>query len=304
VAQRRAGSREVHGILLLDKPSGITSNAALQIVKRLYHARKGGHTGSLDPLATGMLPICLGEATKMSGFLLEADKYYRVLIKLGIKTTTGDAEGDVIATHPVGYISDDDLSEVLADFIGPIEQIPPMHSAVKRDGQPLYKLAHKGVVVERNPRKVTIRNLKVLGLHDDLLEIDVRCSKGTYVRTLAEDIGEKLGCGGHIAALRRLEVGSFDAGKMITLDLLQKTADKGLTGLDALLLPIQSAVSQWPDVKLSQDIAYFIKKGQAVVVPHAPSRGYVKLYSGEADFMGIGHILEDGRVAPRRLMNL
>lgn len=304
MAQRRAGSREVHGILLLDKPSGITSNAALQIVKRLYHARKGGHTGSLDPLATGMLPICLGEATKMSGFLLEADKYYRVLIKLGIKTTTGDAEGDVIATHPVGYISDDDLSEVLADFIGPIEQIPPMHSAVKRDGQPLYKLAHKGVVVERNPRKVTIRNLKVLGLHDDLLEIDVRCSKGTYVRTLAEDIGEKLGCGGHIAALRRLEVGSFDAGKMITLDLLQKTADKGLTGLDALLLPIQSAVSQWPDVKLSQDIAYFIKKGQAVVVPHAPSRGYVKLYSGEADFMGIGHILEDGRVAPRRLMNL
>ena len=304
MAQRRAGGREIHGILLLDKPSGITSNAALQIVKRLYHARKGGHTGSLDPLATGMLPICLGEATKISGFLLESDKFYRVLVKLGVKTTTGDAEGDVIATHPVKKITGDELNRVLADFTGPIEQVPPMHSAVKQDGQPLYKLAHKGIVVERNPRQVIIRNIKVLGLHDDLLEIDVRCSKGTYVRTLAEDIGERLGCGGHIAALRRLEVGLFDSDKMVTLELLQETAAGGFASLDALLLPIQSAVAQWPDVWLSRDIAYFIKKGQAVVVPHAPSQGYVKLYSGETNFMGIGHILEDGRVAPRRLVNL
>jgi len=304
VSQRRAMAREVHGILLLDKPAGITSNTALQIVKRLYRARKAGHTGSLDPLATGMLPVCLGEATKISGFLLDADKYYRVLVKLGVKTATGDAEGEIIATRPVKKIADNELNNVLAEFVGHIEQIPPMHSAVKQDGQPLYKLAHKGMVVERKPRPVIIRNLKVLRLQDDLLEIDVHCSKGTYIRTLAEDIGEKLGCGGHITALRRLGVGLFDASKMITLDLLQETVNKRLEDIDALLLPIQSAVAQWPDVKLSQDIAYFIKKGQAVVVPHAPSQGYVKLYSGETDFMGIGHILDDGRVAPRRLVNL
>lgn len=304
MSQRRAMAREVHGILLLDKPAGITSNTALQIVKRLYRARKAGHTGSLDPLATGMLPVCLGEATKISGFLLDADKYYRVLVKLGVKTATGDAEGEIIATRPVKKIADNELNNVLAEFVGHIEQIPPMHSAVKQDGQPLYKLAHKGMVVERKPRPVIIRNLKVLRLQDDLLEIDVHCSKGTYIRTLAEDIGEKLGCGGHITALRRLGVGLFDASKMITLDLLQETVNKRLEDIDALLLPIQSAVAQWPDVKLSQDIAYFIKKGQAVVVPHAPSQGYVKLYSGETDFMGIGHILDDGRVAPRRLVNL
>jgi len=304
VSKRKASGREVHGILLLDKPSGKTSNAALQIVKRLYQARKGGHTGSLDPLATGMLPICLGEATKISGFLLEADKYYRVLIRLGVKTSTGDAEGDIIATHPVSKISAGRLDEVLAGFLGSIEQIPPMHSAVKQDGQPLYKLAHKGIVVERKPRTVAIRNLKVLRLQDNLLEIDVHCSKGTYVRTLAEDIGEKLGCGGHIAALRRLGVGLFDTNRMVTLDQLQERLSQGLGNLDTLLLPIQSAVAQWPDVKLSQDVAFFVKKGQAVVVPHAPSHGYVKLYSEEANFMGIGHILDDGRVAPRRLVNL
>lgn len=296
--------RDIHGILLLDKPAGITSNAALQRVKRLYRARKGGHTGSLDPLATGMLPVCFGEATKISGFLLDADKYYRVLVRLGVKTTTGDAEGDVIAIRPVRRISDGELSKVLSEFAGPIEQIPPMHSAVKQNGQPLYKLAHKGIVVERKSRMVVIKDLKVLQFNDDLLEFEVHCSKGTYVRSLAEDIGEKLGCGGHITGLRRLAVGLFDASRMVTLDELQQRAESDPGSLERLLLPIQSALTQWPDVKVSQDIAYFIKKGQAVLVPHAPSHGYVKLYAGEAQFMGIGHILEDGRVAPRRLMNL
>jgi len=296
--------RDIHGILLLDKPAGITSNAALQRVKRLYRARKGGHTGSLDPLATGMLPVCFGEATKISGFLLDADKYYRVLVRLGVKTTTGDAEGDVIDIRPVRRISDGELNKVLSEFAGPIEQIPPMHSAVKQNGQPLYKLAHKGIVVERKSRMVVIKDLKVLQFNDDLLEIEVHCSKGTYVRSLAEDIGEKLGCGGHITGLRRLAVGLFDANRMVTLDELQERAETDPGSLERLLLPIQSALAQWPDVKVSQDIAYFIKKGQAVLVPHAPSQGYVKLYSGETQFMGIGHILEDGRVAPRRLMNL
>lgn len=300
---QRRGRNEVHGILLLDKPAGITSNAALQAVKRLYNARKAGHTGSLDPLATGILPICLGEATKISGFILEADKFYRVIIKLGIKTTTGDADGDIIESRPVGEISIDELQLVIAEFTGSIEQIPPMHSAVKQAGQPLYKLAHRGIVVERKPRTVFIREIKVRHLNHDLLEIDVHCSKGTYMRTLAEDIGEKLGCGGHIVALRRLGVGKFDGSRLITLEELQAAANNGLD-LDAFLLPIQSALTHWPDVKLSRDVAYFIKKGQAVVVPHAPSQGFVKLYAGDAHFMGIGHILDDGRVAPRRLVNL
>lgn len=302
--QRRSRPRDIHGILLLDKPAGITSNAALQTVKRLYHARKAGHTGSLDPLATGILPICLGEATKISGYILEADKYYRVVIKLGVKTSTGDAEGKVIDTRPVGDISAETLNDAVKTFLGPIEQVPPMHSAVKQNGQPLYKLAHRGIVVERKPRTVVIRNLNVIRFEGDLLEIDVHCSKGTYVRTLAEDLGEKLGCGGHIIALRRLGVGLFETDGMVTLDSLHAAADHGLERLDTFLLPIQSALANWPDIKLSRDIAYFVKKGQAVMVPHAPSRGLVKLYSGDSHFMGIGCILEDGRVAPRRLVNL
>lgn len=297
-------TRDIHGILLLDKPAGITSNAALQRVKRLYRARKAGHTGSLDPLATGMLPICFGEATKVSGFLLEADKYYRVVVKLGVRTTTGDAEGDVVDVRPVRAVSDAELLGILSEYTGAIEQIPPMHSAVKQGGQPLYKLAHKGIVVERKARTVVINDIKVLQFNGDLLEFEVHCSKGTYVRSLAEDIGERLGCGGHITALRRQGVGMFDASRMVTLDQLYERAERDFDSLMDLLLPIQSALTQWPDIKVSQDIAYFIKRGQAVLIPHAPSRGYVKLFTGDAHFMGIGHVLEDGRVAPRRLMNL
>lgn len=300
---KRNGGEEVNGILLLDKPAGITSNAALQSVKRLYNARKAGHTGSLDPLATGILPVCLGEATKISGFILEADKFYRVVIKLGVKTTTGDADGDIMESHLVSKISYNELNAVLAEFTGSIEQIPPMHSAIKQAGQPLYKLAHRGIVVERKPRTVVIRELTMRRLQDDFLEIDVHCTKGTYMRTLAEDIGERLGCGGHIVALRRLGVGMFDNNRMITLDELHLAARDGLA-LDTFLLPIESALAHWPDVKLSQDVAYFIKRGQAVVVPHAPTQGFVKLFSGDAHFMGIGRILDDGRVAPRRLVNL
>jgi len=303
VPHKRNGGEEVNGILLLDKPAGITSNAALQSVKRLYNARKAGHTGSLDPLATGILPVCLGEATKISGFILEADKFYRVVIKLGVKTTTGDADGDIMESHLVSKISYNELNAVLAEFTGSIEQIPPMHSAIKQAGQPLYKLAHRGIVVERKPRTVVIRELTMRRLQDDFLEIDVHCTKGTYMRTLAEDIGERLGCGGHIVALRRLGVGMFDNNRMITLDELHLAARDGLA-LDTFLLPIESALAHWPDVKLSQDVAYFIKRGQAVVVPHAPTQGFVKLFSGDAHFMGIGRILDDGRVAPRRLVNL
>jgi len=301
--RRRKPGRNVNGILLLDKPCGITSNAALQNVKRLFKANKAGHTGSLDPLATGMLPICLGEATKMSGFLLEADKRYQVVVKLGVKTTTGDAEGEVINTQEINEIEASLLSKVLDSFTGEIEQIPPMHSALKLNGQPLYKLAHKGIVVERQPRSVTIRELTLVNYSRDELEIDVSCSKGTYIRTLAEDIGDKLGCGAHVSKLRRLSVGPSSGYKMITLDELEIEARDNFSGLDEMLLPMESALSQWPEVSLSQDIAFFLKKGQAVTVPHSPSRGLVKLYSGENGFLVVGHILDDGRVAPTRFIN-
>ncbi len=300
---RRKSGRNINGILLFDKPGGMSSNAVLQRVKRIFNANKAGHTGSLDPLATGLLPICLGEATKMSGFLLDADKRYQVTIKLGIKTNTADAEGEAILTREVGDYSENELERVLAEFLGEIEQVPPMHSALKQNGQPLYKLAHQGIEVAREPRSIVIHSIEMLAAEGDLLELDVHCSKGTYIRTLAEDIGERLGCGAHVAVLRRLSVGPFSGEKMITPVQLESLAEEGLDALDRLLLPMETALSQWPEVKLSQDVAFFLKRGQAVVVPQAPREGLVKLFAGENDFLGVGHILEDGRVAPRRLLN-
>lgn len=302
MARRRSG-RNISGILLLDKPVGMSSNAVLQRVKCLFNANKAGHTGSLDPLATGLLPICLGEATKMSGFLLDANKRYQVTIKLGIKTNTADAEGTAIQVCEVGEYSEEQLELVLAEFLGEIEQIPPMHSALKQNGQPLYKLAHKGIEVERKPRSVEIHSIELLRAEGDLLELDVHCSKGTYIRTLAEDIGERLGCGGHVAVLRRLSVEPFSGEKMVTPEQLQMLAKEGFEALDRLLLPMESALAEWPEVRLSQDVAYFLKRGQAVVVPKAPREGLVKLFAGEGCFLGVGHILDDGRVAPRRLLS-
>jgi len=300
---RRKKGRDIHGILLLDKPYGMSSNAVLQRVKHIFGARKAGHTGSLDPLATGLLPICLGEATKMSGFLLDADKRYRVAIKLGIKTSTADAEGEAIQVREVDEYSKARLDQVLAEFLGEIEQPPPMHSALKQGGQPLYKLARKGVVVERKPRNIVIRSIEVLFAEGDRLELDVHCSKGTYIRTLAEDIGEQLGCGGYVTELRRLSVGPFSGDKMITSAQLEALAEKGMDRLDQQLLPMEMALSHWPEVRLSSDVAFFLKRGQAVVVPQAPREGLVKLFAEEERFLGVGYILDDGRVAPRRLLN-
>ncbi len=300
----RAG-RAVNGILLLDKPAGITSNAALQAVKQRLRARKAGHTGSLDPLATGMLPICLGEATKISGFLLEADKTYEVRIRLGVSTTTGDAEGEVLATRPVPRLTQDSVEAALACFRGAIEQVPPMHSAIKRNGQPLYKLAHQGIVVEREPRQVQIHELTLQGMEDESISVRVHCSKGTYIRTLAEDIGTELGCGGHVAALRRTGVGGFDCSEMVSLAELERTVEEeGPAAADRYLLSIESALRHWPDVRLSAEVAYFLQQGQPVFVPHAPTQGFVRIYAGEDQhFLGVGRILDDGRVAPKRLLN-
>lgn len=294
--------RRVNGILLLDKPAGMTSNAALQAVKKLYAARKAGHTGSLDPLATGLLPLCFGEATKVSGFLLDADKDYQVVCRFGERTSTGDAEGEVIEQRPVDNISEQQLRAVLDDFLGDIEQIPPMYSAVKHKGERLYKLARQGVEVEREPRQVTIFDLDLVHFEAPTAEIRVRCSKGTYVRTLVEDIGERLGCGAHVAGLRRLGVGPFDDSRMVTMEQLETVAAEGHYALDQLLLPMESGLMQWPDVRLSGDAAFYLRQGQPVLVPKAPTTGWVRLYEGDSRFLGMGEILDDGRVAPRRLM--
>ena len=302
MGRRRVRGRDVSGILLLDKPSGITSNDALQQVKRLYFAKKAGHTGSLDPLASGVLPICMGEATKVSAFLLDADKRYQVRCQLGVRTATADAEGEVLETRPVGVYKREQLETVLEEFRGSIEQIPPMYSALKHQGQRLYKLARQGVEVEREPRPVEIYELTVAGQGEDWLDINVHCSKGTYVRTLAEDIGDRLGCGAHVSALRRTAVGPYGDTMLVGLETLRELKKKDMSSMDTLLLPIESALTQWPDVDLSTDAAFYLQQGQPVLVPHAPTSGWVRLYEGNRSFLGMGEILDDGRVAPRRLM--
>ncbi|MGB5259413.1 MAG: tRNA pseudouridine(55) synthase TruB [Gammaproteobacteria bacterium] len=302
---RHSNLRRVNGILLLDKPVGLTSNAALQTVKKLYCARKAGHTGSLDPLATGLLPICFGEATKISGFLLDADKHYTVTCRFGIQTTTGDAEGEIIEERPLDGLDERQVAAALTGFSGEIEQIPPMYSALKHKGERLYKLAREGIEVVREPRQVRIHAIELLSFSSPSAQIRVHCSKGTYVRTLVEDIGEQLGCGAHVSALRRTGVGPFGADGMQTLAHLEATAAAGgHHALDQLLLPIESGLVQWPGVNLSGDAAFYLRQGQPVLVPQAPTEGWVRLYQGESDFLGMGEILDDGRVAPRRLMSL
>ncbi|MEA2093012.1 MAG: tRNA pseudouridine(55) synthase TruB [Pseudomonadota bacterium] len=304
MARRHSNQRRVNGILLLDKPTGLTSNAALQQVKKLFRARKAGHTGSLDPLASGLLPICLGEATKVSAFLLDADKQYQVTCKLGERTTTADAEGEVVETRPVDGVSEKQLRKVMAHYLGDIEQIPPMYSAVKHQGQRLYKLARQGIEVEREPRPITIHEMNLLDFQLPMAEISLRCSKGTYVRTLVEDIGEELGCGAHVTGLRRLGVGPYNETGLVTLSTLEQLRAKGgEAALDKLLLPMESGLAQWPGVRLSRDAAFYLRQGQPVLVPHAPTTGWVRLYVGEKQFLGVGEILDDGRVAPRRLLN-
>lgn len=305
--RRKPKGRNINGILLLDKPVGMTSNAALQSVKRLFKANKAGHTGNLDPMASGLLPICLGEATKVSGYLLDSDKHYLGTCQLGIRTSSGDAEGDIIEKRAVENYSQSQLLAVLEQFKGEISQIPPMHSAIKVNGQPLYKLAHQGVEIERKPRQVTIFQLELMAQREEELDLDVRCSKGTYIRTLVEDIGSELGCGAHLTALRRTGAGPFQIENAVTLETLEQmaeaAAESGFDEMDALLLPMENALADWPRVQLTENSAYYLCKGQAIQVPKAPSSGWVTLFTENARFLGVGQILGDGRVAPRRLIN-
>ena len=294
--------RDVHGVLLLDKPAGVTSNQVLQHVKRLYRARKAGHTGSLDKLASGLLPLCLGEATKLSGYLLEADKVYEATCALGATTTTGDAAGEITTTNPVPDISRSELERVLARFQGEIQQTPPMFSALKHAGQRLYKLAYAGITVERKPRTVTIYELTHERYSGDELKIRICCSKGTYIRTLAEDIGQELGCGAHLRTLRRVGTGPFTAAQMVTITELEQLAQIGTDALDAQLVPMDDVLRNIPAVHLNESMAFYMRQGQAITVPRAPVQGLVRLYDQKDMFLGVGTILDDGRVGPKRLL--
>jgi tRNA pseudouridine55 synthase len=304
MARRKRKGRAVNGVLLLDKAAGITSNKALQEVKHLFRAAKAGHTGSLDPLATGMLPICLGEATKISAFLLDADKRYRVLCRLGVTTTTGDADGDIVQSRDCSGVTMKQLEQLVPDFSGAISQVPPMYSAVKHQGRRLYALAREGIEVERKPRTVQIHELLLHSLREDLLDLEVSCSKGTYIRTLVEDIGEALGCGAHVVELRRLSVGPFE-GDMVTVEQLRGAFEADEAGdfssIDRFLKPIDSGISDWPDVHLDPDAAFYMRQGQPIQVPHAPTEGWVRIYD-QSRFLGVGEIQDDGRVAPRRMI--
>jgi len=304
VARRNRRGRAVHGVLLLDKPAGMTSNDALQQVKRLLRAHKAGHTGSLDPMATGLLPLCLGEATKVSAFLLDADKQYRFTVRLGERTDSGDADGRVLATRAVEGIDRAMIEGALADLRGEIEQIPPMHSAVKQGGKPLYEYAHRGETVERDARPTTIHRIDLAAFDGCDVTLDVHCAKGTYVRTLADDLGEALGCGGHIVWLRRTGAGPFRSPEMVSLETLRaRAAEGGAEALDAYLEPIDAALSDWPRVDVSADVADFLRQGQGVQVPKSPASGLLRLYERDGGFIGMGRVLDDGRVGPKRLMN-
>jgi tRNA pseudouridine55 synthase len=305
VSRRRHG-RAVDGILVLDKPIGLSSNQALQRVKRLYFAAKAGHTGSLDPLATGVLPLCFGEATKFSQYLLDADKAYESTFVLGMVTDTGDAEGQVLEVRGASSITEVDVVAALQSFEGEIEQVPSMFSAIKKDGQPLYKLARQGLQVERKPRPVVIRQLQLRAFRSgEKPEVDIylECSKGTYVRSLAEDLGRVLGCGAFVSALRRTRAGPFsieDSLALSTLEALQGSSE--FHELDNFLLPADVALGALPLVRLSESGGFYMRQGQPVLVPNAPRGGIVRVALETGEFLGVGEILDDGRVAPRRLI--
>ncbi len=289
--------RAISGVLLLNKPLGYSSNGILQKVRWLYRAQKGGHTGALDPLATGLLPICLGEATKFSHHLLDADKTYRTVVQLGATTTTADREGEVLVERPVPPLSEALIESVLTQYRGPIMQVPPMYSALKKDGRPLYELARQGIEIEREARPVTIHALQLDAFDATTLTLTVKCSKGTYIRTLAEDIGEALGCGAHVAILHRTQTGPFDLDPTITLEYLESLDD---AGRDALLLPTYAPIAHMPRIDLTTDEAIYFCRGQAI---HA---GNVKpgemLVFEHGKFLGLGKVDRLRKLHPKRVM--
>ncbi|WP_025554237.1 tRNA pseudouridine(55) synthase TruB [Vibrio parahaemolyticus] len=308
MARRRKG-RPINGVILLDKPTGISSNDALQKVKRIYFAEKAGHTGALDPLATGMLPICLGEATKFSQFLLDSDKRYRVIAKLGERTNTSDSDGEVVETRPVD-VTLEKLEASIEKFRGESDQVPSMFSALKYQGKPLYEYARKGIEVPRESRKITVYEIILHRFEGDEVEMEVHCSKGTYIRTIVDDLGEMLGCGAHVTMLRRTAVAKYPYEKMVTLEqlneLLEQAHREEITPrelLDLLLMPMDTAVEDLPEVNLIPELADMVQHGQPVQVLGAPEQGALRLTMGEERlFIGVGEMNDDGKIAPKRLV--
>lgn len=296
---RRPPSREVHGIVLLYKPLGLSSNQALQKVRTLYNAAKAGHTGALDPLATGLLPICLGEATKIAGLLLSEAKAYRTRVQLGTDTETDDAEGQIVRQRPVPSLTRETALAALAQFTGRIRQVPPRYSALKREGEPLYLRARRGEVFDVPAREVEVMRIDLLDFGTDWLELDVECGSGTYIRSLARDIGDALGCGGHVATLRRLWVDPFRIPTMYTLEQLADIAGQGEAALDALLLPIQAGMAGWRQVVLDAAQEKTLRHGQRPRMDVAA--GHVLAMSDDGTAIGLAEVLDDGTLAARRL---
>lgn len=305
---RRRG-RDVHGVFLLDKHQGASSNDVLQKVKRLFNANKAGHTGALDPLATGMLPVCLGEATKFSQYLLDSDKRYRVIARLGERTDTSDADGNIVETRAVTF-DQAALDAALDYFRGDTMQVPTMFSALKYQGRKLYEYAREGITVPREARPIKVFELQFIRWEGDELELEIHVSKGTYIRTIIDDLGERLGCGAHVIMLRRLQVARYPIERMVTLEQLQEVAatvnmaeTPDYSALDTLLLPMDSPAEEFPIVNLLPAVAAYFKQGMPVQVANAPEQGLVRVTEGdEHKFIGMAEIAEDGRVAPRRLV--
>lgn len=308
MARRRKG-RPINGVLLLDKPTGMSSNDVLQKVKRLYFAEKAGHTGALDPLATGMLPICLGEATKFSQFLLDSDKRYRVIAKLGERTNTSDSDGEVVETRPID-VNLETLQTCIDRFRGTTDQVPSMFSALKYQGKPLYDYARQGIEVPREARKITVYEIILHRFEGDEVEMEIHCSKGTYIRTIVDDLGEMLGCGAHVTMLRRIGVAHYPYERMVTLEQLNELLEQAHRDelmpselLDPLLLPMDTAVQDLPEVNVNLELTDLIQHGQPVQVSGAPTEGVVRLTSGDEHlFIGVGEMNDDGKIAPKRLV--
>ena len=294
---RRRTGRDLHGILLLDKPAGISSNQALQKVRRILQARKAGHTGSLDPFATGMLPICLGEASKTAAFMLQSGKSYRAVARLGQATSTGDIEGEVVLEQPVPAVEAHQVETVLRSFSGTIFQVPPMYSALKYQGQPLYRLARQGISVERKPRQIQIHRLELLSWNSPRLSFEVQCSKGTYIRTLAEDICARLGSCGHLQSLRRLAVEPFAPDGMISMDEVERAAEQGRER--EILLPLDAGLSTWPALSLDVQAAERFRHGNTVT--GGAVTGMIRVFAANGEILGLAEARPDGMVYPKRV---
>ncbi|MFK5947383.1 MAG: tRNA pseudouridine(55) synthase TruB [Methylococcales bacterium] len=297
---KRKSGRNVHGIILLDKRLGVSSNKALQEVRRLFNANKGGHTGSLDPMATGLLPLCFGEATKVSAMMLDDNKRYQAVVKLGVITDTGDAEGKVIEQKKVPELSLEIINACLQAFIGEIDQVPPMYSALKHNGKKLYELAREGKVIERKARRIRIFEINLLDSTADSLTLEVFCSKGTYIRSLAEDIGHSLGCGGTIVGLRRTQSGQFKIADALTIEQCQAMSLEQLT---ASLLAVDEPLQEIPPIQLSSQQAILINHGQQIDYPCDSIQGPVRMYQ-EQGFLGLGEMLLNGKLKPKKIFNL